>query len=136
MNQSRRSARAQSARLIALALTAALPMTALASSNGAAALPPGIKLCGTFTGPHWAYKGASGTRYIAYTQHGAACPFALKWAPRLVTKRPHGPTYAISGAPAGWACSNSTLHFGLCTLEVNGHPVAGGKSFAWAGKSK
>jgi hypothetical protein len=137
MNEPRRSARA---RLTALAVTAAaaaaLPMTALASSDAAAALPRGIKICGTFSGPHWAYKGAGGTQYIAYTRNGAACPFALKWAPRLVTKLPHGPTYAITGAPPGWACSNSSVHFGICTLKVGGRPVPSGKTFAWAGKSQ
>jgi hypothetical protein len=137
MNQPRTSARGLTPALAALALTAAamLPATALATSGHATAYPPGIKVCGSFSGPHWAYKGAGGTQYIVYTRHSAACPFALTWAPRLVTKRPHGAGYAISGGPSGWVCSNSTVHFGICVLKINGHPAASSKSFAWAGKT-
>jgi hypothetical protein len=137
MNHPRLSARHLTIGLAALAIGAAamLPSTALASSEHAGATPPGIKVCGTINGPHWSYKGKGGTNYVVYTQHHGDCGFALKWAPRLITKRPNGgPGYQISGGPSGWACSNSTLHFGLCLREVDGHPVASSKSFAWAGK--
>jgi hypothetical protein len=136
MNHSRTSTHAGRTALAALALAAAavFPASALASSRQAGATPRGIKICGTISGPHWSYKGAGGTRYVVYTQHKAACPFALKWAPRLVGKRASGPGYQVGGAPAGWACSISSLHFGNCVAEVGGVPVPSAKAFAWAGK--
>jgi hypothetical protein len=137
MNETRTSARRLATALAAFACIAAasLPATALAASSHSTATPPGIRLCGTISGPHWSYKGKSGTSYIVYTRNHGDCGFALKWAPRLVAKRPNGkPGYEISGGPSGWVCANSAVHFGTCALKINGHPAASSKAFAWAGK--
>jgi hypothetical protein len=109
-------------------------MAALASADGPAAYPPGIKVCGTFSGPHWSYKGRGSANYVVYVQHGGSCTLGRKWAPRLVGKRSRDAAYAITGGPPGFACSNSPLHFGVCVQSSNGHAVPSGKSFAWAGK--
>ncbi len=125
-------------RLTALALTlgtaAALPMAALASPERASAYPPGIKVCGTFSGPHWSYKGRGGTNYVVYVRRGGSCALARTWAPRLVGKQSHSATYAITGGPPGFTCANSPVHFGICGQASNGHALPNGKSFAWAGK--
>ena len=134
MHQPRR-AHAMAAGLATLAVAlASLPMTATAAPAHASVTPAGIKMCGSFAGPHWSYKGASGTRYIVYTRHGGACAFAMKWAPRLVAKHPQDATNSITGGPSAWACANSVVHFGICVEEINGHPAATRKAFAWAGK--
>ena len=113
---------------------ASLPLTAVASSEHAAATPAGIKICGTINGPHWSYQGGGGSRYIVYTRHGGACAMALKWVPRLITKVSRTPPYLITGGPSGWVCANTVVHFGICSQEIGGHPTAGSKAFAWAGK--
>ena len=117
-------------------VASSLPVTASASSSHAGAPPPGVKICGTFNGPHWSYQGAGGTQYIAYTRRGAACATAMKWAPRLVSKRPQGAGYMITGGPSGWICANSIVHFGICTQAVGGRPTPSSKAFAWAGNVK
>ena len=61
---------------------------------------------------------------------------AMKWAPRLVSKRPRTAAYMISGGPSGWLCANSIVHFGICTSAPGGHPTASSKAFAWAGNVK
>jgi len=135
MNEPRRArARAGLATLaVAAVAISGLPMTAGASSVRVAALPPGVKICGTFSGPHWSYKGKGGTQYTAYTRRGGACSFAMRWAPRLVSKHSPDATSMITGGPSGWLCANSSVHFGICTQAVGGHPTATSHAFAWFG---
>lgn len=137
MKQPRTSARAMAGlAALAAAVAGSLPVTASASSSRATATPPGVKICGTFNGPHWSYQGAGGTQYIVYTRRGAACSMAMKWAPRLVSKRTQAGAYTITGGPSGWLCSNSIVHFGICASAPGGHPTASSKAFAWAGNVK
>jgi hypothetical protein len=139
MKQSRPTPRVLT-RLTTVAVTAitiaALPMTSAASSGHAAALPAGVKICGSFNGPHWSYQGAGGTHYVAYTRHGGSCAFALKWAPRLVNKHGRDAASPLSGAPSGWQCANSVVHFGICVQTFGGHPTPTSKAFAWFGSAK
>jgi hypothetical protein len=121
---------------VAAATIAALPAGAVASNGPSAAAPPGVKICGTFKGPHWSYKGAGSSLYIVYTRHGGACAFAMQWAPKLVSKRSQSADYMITGGPTGWICANSIVHFGTCAKTVNGHPIPTSSAFAWAGDTR
>jgi hypothetical protein len=128
------------ARIVLLALAAAaiasLPTSAAASAGRPATTPAGLKICGTFKGPHWSYKGFSSTQYIVYTRRGGTCGLAMEWAPKLVSKSSHAVGYVITGGPAGWICANSIVHFGTCAKTVNGHPTATSGAFAWAGDTR
>jgi hypothetical protein len=115
--------------VVVLALALVL-VSAFASSARADGFTP--KICGTFSGPHWSYKGHSGTQYVAYTLNGGSCSFSLTWAQRLVDKHALGKYLTIIGSPPGWACGNASVaSFGLCAQGPPGHPVKGGKLFAW-----
>jgi hypothetical protein len=121
---------------VAAATIASLPAGAVASSDHTAAMPAGVKICGTFKGPHWSYRGASSSQYIVYSRRGGACTLAMQWAPKLVSKRSQSADYLITGGPTGWICANSAVHFGICTQAINGHPTAASKAFAWAGDTR
>jgi hypothetical protein len=118
--------------VLAMAL---VPVAALASSAPPAGFVP--KICGSFSGPKWSYKGQSGTSYIAYTINGGPCSFTMTWAQRLVDKHKLGKHFEIIGSPAGWMCGNASLPwFGLCAKTVGGHAVKGGRGFGWRPNTK
>jgi hypothetical protein len=117
-----------------LVLAAALALlAAFASPADAAGSRPMI--CGSITGPHWTYKGQSGTHYLVYTRSGGSCSLDMKWAPRLVAEKPHGAYALISGAPTGWTCASNVDHAGLCSLTADNHAGRPGKQFGWAPKT-